>query len=173
MHGTCGLKNPWHHLYVCMYVCMYVCIEVALRGDAHGVGRSNWAKGRGPSIKWVQCPNPGIPSIPRHACWNVLTHISALSAPTLIWAAKADLYPLVGGTVSCQACQFDGNKYWNCLNHYDLKCVKTQDVLTHPHKNSNSLVWQMEHPVSFYIIDVCSFSFWQRTLHYKCILWQY
>ena len=27
-------------------VCMYVCIEVALRADAHGIGRSNWAKGR-------------------------------------------------------------------------------------------------------------------------------
>ena len=29
--------------------CMYVCIEVALRGDAHGIGRYNWAKGRDPS----------------------------------------------------------------------------------------------------------------------------
>ena len=29
-------------------VCMYVCIEVALRGDAHGIGRSNLAKGGGP-----------------------------------------------------------------------------------------------------------------------------
>ena len=27
---------------------LYVCIEVALRGDAHGIGRSNWAKGEGP-----------------------------------------------------------------------------------------------------------------------------
>ena len=26
---------------------MYVCIEVALRGDAQGIGRSNWAKGKG------------------------------------------------------------------------------------------------------------------------------
>ena len=26
----------------------YVCIKVALRGDAHGIGRSNWAKGEGP-----------------------------------------------------------------------------------------------------------------------------
>ena len=25
---------------------LYVCIEVALHGDAHGIGRSNWAKGR-------------------------------------------------------------------------------------------------------------------------------
>ena len=31
-----------------LYVWMYVCIEVALRGDAHGIGRSNWAKGEGP-----------------------------------------------------------------------------------------------------------------------------
>ena len=30
-------------------VCMYVCIEVALRGDAHEIGRSNWGKGRDPS----------------------------------------------------------------------------------------------------------------------------
>ena len=43
---------------------MYVCIEVALRGDAHGIGRSNWAKGRDPSVLWVQYPNPAVPSAP-------------------------------------------------------------------------------------------------------------
>ena len=43
-----------------MYVCMYVCIEVALRGDAHGVGHSNWAKGRDPLGSWVQYPNPAV-----------------------------------------------------------------------------------------------------------------
>ena len=37
---------------------MYVCIEIALCGDAHGIGRSNWAKGRDPSGSWVQYPNP-------------------------------------------------------------------------------------------------------------------
>ena len=31
--------------------------EVALRGDAHGIGRSNWAKGRDPSGSRVQYPN--------------------------------------------------------------------------------------------------------------------
>ena len=39
-------------------VCMYACIEVALRGDAHGIGRSNWAKGTNPLASWVQYPNP-------------------------------------------------------------------------------------------------------------------
>ena len=41
---------------------MYVCIEVPLRGDAHGIGRSNWAKGRDPAVLWVQYPNPAVPS---------------------------------------------------------------------------------------------------------------
>ena len=41
-----------------MYVGMYVRIEVAFRGDAHGIGRSNWAKRRDPSGSWVQYPNP-------------------------------------------------------------------------------------------------------------------
>ena len=37
---------------------VYVCIEVAICGDAHGIGHSNWAKGRDPSGSWVQYPNP-------------------------------------------------------------------------------------------------------------------
>ena len=53
---------------------MYVCIEVALRGDAHGIGRSNWAKGRDPSGSWVQYPNPVVPSALRHSRWIILTH---------------------------------------------------------------------------------------------------
>ena len=63
---------------------LYVCIEVALRGIAHGKGRSNWAKGRDPSGSWVQYPNPAVPTTPRHARWNVLTHFRAFSAPTLL-----------------------------------------------------------------------------------------
>ena len=55
-------------------VCMYVCIEVALRGDAHGIGRSNWAKGRDPSGSWVQYPNPAVSLIPRHSRRTVLAH---------------------------------------------------------------------------------------------------
>ena len=54
--------------------CMYVCIEVALRGIAHGIGRSNWAKGRDPSGSWVQYPNPAVPSVPGHSRWVILTH---------------------------------------------------------------------------------------------------
>ena len=50
-----------------MYVCMYVCIEVALCGDAHGIGRYNWVKGRDPSGSWAQYPNPAVPSIPRNS----------------------------------------------------------------------------------------------------------
>ena len=44
---------------------MYVCIEVTLRRDAHGIGRSNWAKGSDPSGSWVQYPNPAVPSTDR------------------------------------------------------------------------------------------------------------
>ena len=70
---------------------MYVCIEVALRGIAHGKGRSNWAKGRDPSESWVQYPNPAVPAAPRHSRWNVLMHFRAFSEPTLLWAAKGVL----------------------------------------------------------------------------------
>ena len=63
---------------------MYVCIEVALRGSAHGIGRSNWAKGRDPLGLWVQYPNPAVLSIPRHSRWVIRTHVSALSDPTLL-----------------------------------------------------------------------------------------
>ena len=52
----------------------YVCIEVTLHGDAHGIGRSNWAKGRDPSGSWVQYPNPAVPTAPRHSRWILLTH---------------------------------------------------------------------------------------------------
>ena len=52
----------------------YVCIEVALCGLAHGIGCSNWAKGRDPSGSWAQCPNPAVPSAPRHSRWVILTH---------------------------------------------------------------------------------------------------
>ena len=64
-----------------VYVCMYVCIEVAFLGDAHGIGRSNWAKGKDPSGLWVQYPNPAVL---RHSCWIILTHACALSEPTLL-----------------------------------------------------------------------------------------
>ena len=33
---------------------LYVWLEVVLRGDVHGTGCSNWAKGRDPSGSWVQ-----------------------------------------------------------------------------------------------------------------------
>ena len=86
-----------------MYVCMYVYIEVALRGIAHGKGRSNWAKGRDPSESWVQYPNPAVPTAPRHSRWHVLVHLRPLSEPTLLWAAKGVLYPHVGGTETHRA----------------------------------------------------------------------
>ena len=54
--------------------CVYVCIEVALCGDAHGIGRSNWAKGRDPSGSWVQYPNPAVPLIPRRSRWIIQAH---------------------------------------------------------------------------------------------------
>ena len=53
---------------------MYVCIEVALRGDAHVIRRSNWAKERDQSGSWVQYPNPAVPTAQRHSRWITLTH---------------------------------------------------------------------------------------------------
>ena len=47
---------------------MYVCIEVALRGDAHGKGRSEWTKGKDPSGSWVQ--------------YHALTHYCVCSVTT-------------------------------------------------------------------------------------------
>ena len=62
---------------------MYVCLEVAFCGDVHGIGCSNWAKGRDPLGLWVQYPNPAVPTALRHARWFLLAH-SALSEPTLV-----------------------------------------------------------------------------------------
>ena len=102
----------YRHIYVrhvlAVALAMYVCIEVALRGDAHGIGRSNWAKGRDPTGLWVQYPNPAVPSAPRHSSWNILVHFRALSGPTLLWAAKGVLCPHVGGTETHRAHVFYG-----------------------------------------------------------------
>ena len=66
LHFNQLLTTPWT---------MYVCIEVALREDAHGIGCSNWAKGRDPSVSWVQYPNPAVPWIlPRHSPCIILAH---------------------------------------------------------------------------------------------------
>ena len=40
---------------------------------------------------------------PRHSRWNILAHPSALSEPTLLWAAKGVLCPHVGGTETHRA----------------------------------------------------------------------
>ena len=69
---------------------MYLCIEVALHRIAHGIGKSNWAWGKGPSIKWVQCPNPA----------GNIGSASRTLAHTLLWAAKGDLFPHIGGAES-------------------------------------------------------------------------
>ena len=81
--------TDWVVYLVCMYV--YVCIEMP-----------NWAKGRDPSGSWVQYPNPAVLSIPRHSRWFILTHVSVLSEPTLLEAAKGVLCPHVGGTETHQ-----------------------------------------------------------------------
>ena len=71
---------------------MYVCIEVAFDGDAHGIGRSNWAKGRDPLGSWVQYPNPAASLMPRHSHRLVLMP-ETFSESTLLWAAMGDLLP--------------------------------------------------------------------------------
>ena len=81
---------------------MYVCIEVALRENAHGIGRPTGPGGRGPS-------KVGLMSQPRGYHQSHVIHTGsyscsmALSEPTLIWVAKVNLYPHVGGTGSYQA----------------------------------------------------------------------
>ena len=45
-------------------------------------------------------PTPWVPSVPRHARWHVLTHYCVFSEPTLLQAAKGDLFPHIGGAVS-------------------------------------------------------------------------
>ena len=72
------------------------------RGDPTG------PKGRDPSESWVQYPNPAVPTAPRHSRWNILAHPSALSEPTLLWAAKGVLCPHVGGTVTHRAHKREG-----------------------------------------------------------------
>ena len=44
-----------------------------------------------------------VPPIPRHSRWVVLMHVSALSEPTLLWAAKGVLCPHEGGTETHRA----------------------------------------------------------------------
>ena len=72
-------------------MCMYVCIEAALRGIAHYYGRSNWAWRRGPSMEWIQCPNPAVPSIPRHAYCIILTHSACVFLNNLTMEAKQEV----------------------------------------------------------------------------------
>ena len=82
---------------------MYVCIEIALRGDAHGIGRSNWAKGRDPLGSWVQYPNPQYHRYRVTHAGSYLRTQCALSEPTLLLAAKGVLCPHVEGTVTHRA----------------------------------------------------------------------
>ena len=63
---------------------MYVCIEVALRGDAHGIGNSNWAKGRDPLGSWVQYPSPAGTIDTTSLMLIILAHLCAFSDPTLL-----------------------------------------------------------------------------------------
>ena len=42
---------------VCVCVCVCACVRV-YRGCPRWNRASNWTCGRGPSKKWVQCPNP-------------------------------------------------------------------------------------------------------------------
>ena len=82
---------------------MYVYIEVALCGDAHGFGRSNWAKDRDPTGSWVQYPNPAASSIPRHSRWVVLAHIVRFQAQLYSWQLRVTYTLMKGGVVSHRA----------------------------------------------------------------------
>ena len=58
--------------------------------------------GEGP-IKWAQCSNSAGTIGPRHRHWLVLVHYVRFLLPTLLWAAKGDLIPHIGGAESHQA----------------------------------------------------------------------
>ena len=63
---------------------------------------SNWVWGRGPSKVGPMSQHRGyLRSRVTHD--GSYSHLMALSEPPLIWAAKVDLYPHIGGTVSNQA----------------------------------------------------------------------
>ena len=56
---------------LCIYVCMYGGCPL---WNAHGIGHPTGPWG-GAHQKWVQCSNPAVPLIQRHARWFVLRHV--------------------------------------------------------------------------------------------------
>ena len=70
---------------------MYVCIVVALCGDAHGIGHSNWAKGGTHPDRRSNIPTPRYHRYRVTHAGSYLCTQRAFSQPTLIWAAKGDL----------------------------------------------------------------------------------
>ena len=89
----------------------YVCIEVALGGNAHGIGRSNWAKGRDLTGLRVQYPNSAASSIPRHSRWVVLVHIVRFQAQLYSGQLRVTYTIMKGGVVSHRAQKY---KLWAC-----------------------------------------------------------
>ena len=95
----CQSREGVHHLFVVPSVS--VC---TFRGcplwSAYGKGRPT-GLGGGAHQKWVQCSNSRVPLVSRHACRFILTlahtHASHFLWPTLLWAAKGELYPHTGG----------------------------------------------------------------------------
>ena len=83
--------------------CMYACIEVALCGIAHGIGRPIGPGGGAHQKSAFNVPTPRVPSVPRHARWLILAHDVCFLQPTLLWEAKGDLFPHVGGGASHRA----------------------------------------------------------------------
>ena len=83
-----------------MYVCMYVCIEVALRGvpmekgvqlgQGEGLDPGGGAHPNGSNI-----PTPRVPSVTHTDTYMRIS----VYVPNLIWAAKGELYPHVGGNI--------------------------------------------------------------------------
>ena len=59
--------------------------------------------GRGPVKSGPNVPTPRVPSIPRHARWLILAHCVFVLYPTLLWAAKGDLFPHIEGAESHRA----------------------------------------------------------------------
>ena len=86
-----------YHLKTRTLVCIYVCIEVALCGVPMEKGVQLWTWGRGP--QGFQCSNTAGTIGPTSRTLAD-TCAKRFLLPILLWAAKGDLYPHIGGTGS-------------------------------------------------------------------------
>ena len=113
---------------------MYVYIEVALCKSAHGIGRPTGPGGGAYQKNGSNVPTPWVPSVPRHARWLILAHGVCFLWPTLLRAAKGDLFPHIGGAESHRARSNYNLPVAMLLDHMDhdlLLQVKPENKYSH------------------------------------------